>query len=220
MTVVAVGARVALSAEGAGDRPRAATEIERITVVQTGTPVATPNPTSSRTRPEAVASGSAKVAPTPMSIPDTASGRFDAAPGRSAVAGSGELVTYSIEVEDGLPLDASVVARAVDRVLADKRGWTAVESGALQRVDADPSIHIRLASPKTTDQLCAPLDTGGRLSCRNGDLVILNAWRWVTGANAYADNLAAYRRYMVNHEFGHALGYGHESCPAPVPSLP
>ncbi len=130
------------------------------------------------------------------------------------MAGTGERVTYSVEVEEGLPLDAAVVARTVDRVLADPRGWTAVESRALQRVDADPMIQIRVASPETTDRLCAPLDTGGRLSCRNGDLVILNAWRWVNGADAYPDDLAAYRRYMVNHEFGHALGNGHESCPA------
>lgn len=32
-------------------------------------------------------------------------------------------------------------------------------------------------------------------------------------ADAYGDNLRAYRVYMVNHEFGHALGNGHVAYP-------
>ena len=117
-------------------------------------------------------------------------------------------------------MSAVSIARTVDGVLAHPRGWTAVLARSLRRVDSDPAIHVRLASPQTADKLCAPLDTGGRLSCRSGDLVVLNAWRWVNGAAAYANDLAAYRRYMVNHEFGHALGNGHKPCPGPGKPAP
>ena len=51
---------------------------------------------------------------------------------------------------------------------------------------------------------------------------MLNAWRWANGAESYAGDLTNYRRYMVNHEFGHALGYGHRGCPsrgAPAPVM-
>ncbi len=127
--------------------------------------------------------------------------------------GGSHAVTYSLEVEQGLPLRLAEVARVVESVLDDPRGWSAVGSRAPQRVSTTPEIRIRLASPETADRLCLPLDTGGRLSCRNGDIVVLNAWRWVNGAETYGRDLRAYRQYMVNHEFGHALGNGHVTCP-------
>ncbi|CAN5484272.1 hypothetical protein BH09ACT12_BH09ACT12_23930 [soil metagenome] len=42
---------------------------------------------------------------------------------------------------------------------------------------------------------------------------MLNAWRWLNGADAYEGNLNDYRRYLVNHEVGHALGKAHVGCP-------
>lgn len=142
------------------------------------------------------------------------------AAGHSVPVGTGPLVTYAVEVERGLPLELREVTRAVDAVLASPKGWTATGAVSLQRVPADPDIRILVASPETTDQLCSPLDTGGRLSCRNGDLVVLNAWRWVSGADTYVGNRHAYRQYMVNHEVGHALGNAHASCPTPGEPAP
>ena len=80
-------------------------------------------------------------------------------------------------------------------------------------VDGHADLRIVLATPETADQLCAPLDTGGPLSCRNGEDVVVNAWRWQFGADSYPGDLTGYRRYVVNHETGHALGYPHVSCP-------
>lgn len=74
-------------------------------------------------------------------------------------------------------------------------------------------MHAYLATLGTTDELCAPLLTRGRVSCQNGSRVVLNAERWVDGAAAYGDDTAGYRRYLVNHEFGHALGRNHVGCP-------
>ena len=146
-------------------------------------------------------------------VPEHGSGRFVVAPGTSDTVGSGTLATYTVEVEEDLDFDVAEVARHIEAVLADDRGWTALMPAALQRVPADPVFRILIATPETADALCAPLDTGGRLSCRNGANVVLNAWRWVNGAQAYDGNLLGYRRYMVNHEVGHALGNAHASCP-------
>ena len=153
--------------------------------------------------------------PEELQVPERASGRFDVAEGATDRTGTGPLVTYAVEVERGLPLRRRGVTQAIDDVLASPKGWTATKAAALQRVSTHPDIRIRLASPRTTDQLCSPLDTGGRLSCRDGDLVVLNAWRWVNGADTYAGDLRAYRQYMVNHEVGHALGNAHASCTEP-----
>lgn len=145
-------------------------------------------------------------------IPAVGTGQFVVAAGSGQTVGQGLTVTYSVEVEGGLPYDARAIATVVDRVLADERGWTRVADTSLQRVDEEPKFRVRLASPQTVDQLCAPLETRGRLSCRNGESVVLNAWRWANGATAYAENLRQYRTYLINHEFGHALGEKHEEC--------
>lgn len=147
-------------------------------------------------------------------IPDRASGRFAAAgdPGRAVPDGA---ITYRVEVEQGLPYAVADFARAVDRTLGDDRSWAARTGRPMARVGGDAEIRILLASPKTTDRLCAPLDTGGKVSCRNGENVVINALRWATGAPSYAGDVAAYRLYVINHEVGHALGHGHVGCTGP-----
>ena len=69
-----------------------------------------------------------------------------------------------------------------------------------------------IATPRTTDQRCAPLLTRGQVSCQSGNEVILNARRWAFAVRYYRGNVAAYRIYLANHEVGHILGYGHERC--------
>lgn len=163
------------------------------------------------------AAASASVVP---EVPAAGTGEFAVVPGTSARTGSGALVRYTVEIEGGLPLDGAEVAAFVDATLADPRSWTARGEWALERVDSAGDARIRLASPATTDALCAPLDTAGRFSCRNGDDVVLNAIRWTEGAESWGADLAGYRGYLVNHEFGHYLGNGHVGCSAPGQPAP
>jgi hypothetical protein len=73
-----------------------------------------------------------------------------------------------------------------------------------------------IATPGTIDALCAAagLDTAGVFSCWTGRVAALNSWRWENGAAGFPD-VSSYRTYLVNHEVGHALGYGHRRCPGP-----
>lgn len=146
-------------------------------------------------------------------VPEDGSGRFATAAVSSPPEDDAEATTYTVEVERDISVRPAVVASTVDRVLGDPRSWIGEGDHELARTNSSPELRILLATPETTDELCAPLDTGGRLSCRNGNLVVLNAWRWMNGAKAYRGDLANYRRYLVNHEVGHALGKRHTTCP-------
>ena len=140
-------------------------------------------------------------------------GRLGVVPATSATSGDGDATTYVVEVEGGLGVDPQEFAAAVDRTLADARSWSARR--ALQRVGdvGRADLRVALASPATVDRLCAPLRTSGYFSCANGDRAVVNVARWLLGAPSYEGRLADYRAYVVNHEVGHTLGFGHASCP-------
>ncbi|MGQ0465024.1 MAG: DUF3152 domain-containing protein [Sporichthyaceae bacterium] len=125
-------------------------------------------------------------------------------------------VRYMVEVEEGLPFRAEDFAADVDRILNDPRGWG--KGGTtlrFLRVGGGPvDFRVSLTSPGETDRRCAPLLTLGQVSCFNGYRAVVNADRWRLGAPTYGDDLEGYRTYVVNHEVGHALGYGHERCGA------
>ncbi len=137
-----------------------------------------------------------------------------------AVVKRKEDVAYTVEVERPLPFTPAEVAREVEATLRDPRSWGGRLGVTLRRVEARPGLRILLATPATTDALCAPLDTAGRVSCRNGPLVVLNAVRWASAVPWYADAVSSYRTYVVNHEVGHALGRPHQRCPGPGSPAP
>ena len=133
----------------------------------------------------------------------------------SARSGDGPLRHYSVSVEGGIEIDPAGFAAAVDATLADSQSWGAGGRLSFQRVaGGEVDFQVVLASPRTTDRLCAPLTTESSLSCGIGGVAVINAVRWQRGADAYAGQLPRYRQYVVTPAVGHTLGHGHEPCPA------
>jgi Protein of unknown function (DUF3152) len=128
---------------------------------------------------------------------------------------AGTLIRYDVRVEKGLAIDPDKTAGLIQEVLDDKRSWrgTGRWRFELTPVGQAATLHAYIATPETTDRLCAPYLTRGEVSCQNGNRVILNAKRWLLGVDSYGPDLTNYRRYLVNHEFGHALGKHHLDCP-------
>jgi hypothetical protein len=128
----------------------------------------------------------------------------------------GRLIRFDVRVEKNLDISPDEAARIIARVLNDQRSWRGSGRWRFELVSADSNkaeLHAHIVTPSTTDRLCAPLQTGGEVSCQTGNKVVLNAKRWLLGAKSYGTDLTNYRRYLVNHEFGHYLGYGHVGCP-------
>jgi Protein of unknown function (DUF3152) len=141
-------------------------------------------------------------------------GTWSVVPGVGPQLGTGQLFTYSVELENGVELlgGPEGLVQIVDATLANPKSWIGSGKYAFQRVDiGEPDIRISLASQQTARQVCGfriPFDA----SCWRGGRVVLNTARWERGAVAFQGNVIAYQQYVVNHEVGHALGFKHKPC--------
>ena len=127
--------------------------------------------------------------------------------------GAATVYRYVLRVEGGTSVDAAAAAVVVENVLNDDRGWRGTEGVSFEQVD-DPAaadFTLSIATPTTTDALCAPLETIGMWNCRNGTNVVLNSDRWTYGSPTFS-SVDAYHVYEINHEVGHFLGHEHEYC--------
>ncbi|MFF3074069.1 DUF3152 domain-containing protein [Kitasatospora sp. NPDC057936] len=199
-------ARVVPAAELSAPAPTATP-----TPTPTPTPTATPTPTPTPT-PTASDPGPAKGA-----------GTFTVAPATAQPVGKGNIRRYRVEVEDGIGIDSTAAATQIHGILGDKRGWTSDRKNGFQLVASGPyDFTVKIASPATVDRLCgaAGLDTHGEVNCDVGSQVIVNAKRWNTGSPQFDGPLDEYRALIVNHEVGHRIGHGHETCPGPGKPAP
>jgi hypothetical protein len=191
--------------------------------------VAVPKPDASV--PSADGREPSPVAPTPTPTPAaprsyaaTGPGTYVYASGQSAVFGTaGGLQKYRVAIETGTPVPVDEFAGMVDATLSDPRSWIAGNNVRLQRVGGDVggyNFTVYLVTPGTAEKLC---QAGGfdifwrgepYTSCRVGGKVVINITRYLKGIPNYGAPLEVYQQYAINHEVGHALGHGHELCPA------
>ena len=172
---------------------------------------------------EGEAAPTATVAPVgPQPYVEKGAGSLSVVDGSSPVYGSGPLMRFIVEVEDGIDVDAAGFAAAVEATLADPRSWGNGGRQSFQRVGAAEALagqfdfKVGLVSPGSIETYCPGVGTGGYTSCRYGDRAVINLARWATAVPDYEGDVATYRLYVINHEVGHALGNReHPPCPGP-----
>ncbi|MFJ4716492.1 DUF3152 domain-containing protein [Streptomyces sp. NPDC088785] len=159
-------------------------------------------------------------------VPGAGPGTFGAAHADGARVGTGpRLRRYQVQVEDGSGIAADAAAREISGILGDARGWVGDGVDSFQLVSAGPrDFVIKIATPRTVDCLCgsAGLDTHGEVNCSVGRTVVVNLRRWLLGSPEFDGPIGQYRALVVNHEVGHRIGHGHETCPragAPAPAM-
>ncbi|MGV9265902.1 DUF3152 domain-containing protein [Kitasatospora sp. NPDC003701] len=162
---------------------------------------------------------------TPDPGPTEGAGTFTVAPGAAAPVGKGTVRRYRVEVEDGIGIDPAAAAAQVQSILADPRGWTNDRRNGFQLVASGAyDFTVKIASPAAVDRICgaAGLNTRGEVNCNVGNQVLVNVKRWNTGSPQFSGPIDEYRALIVNHEVGHRIGHGHETCPGdgkPAPAM-
>ncbi|MBT2397058.1 DUF3152 domain-containing protein [Streptomyces sp. ISL-100] len=186
--------------------------------------------TSPAASPKARASASPKASPSlkpsrtatatastpPPAVPASGPGTFTVARAGASTTGGGS--RYRVEVEDGIGVDPDKAAEDIAGILADPRGWAYDGTHSFRQVaDDSAGLVIRVATPATTDRLCGSygLNTHGEVNCRGGEKVMVNLKRWQLGSPQFDGPVSEYRALIINHEVGHWLGRGHETCPGP-----
>ncbi|MEO3763971.1 DUF3152 domain-containing protein [Streptomyces sp. B8F3] len=145
-------------------------------------------------------------------------GTFETVPGYDPAQGPGRVVRYRVDVEDDVPLDGRMFARAVQETLNDARSWGGSGRRTFERVSAGSvDFAVTLASPGTTGEWCARSGfdtTVDNVSCDSAltERVLINAFRWAQGSTTYGDDMFGYRQMLINHEVGHRLGHLHAFC--------
>jgi hypothetical protein len=116
--------------------------------------------------------------------------------------------SFKITVADPelIPYQTSFAYQTLE-ALYEPEGWT--RSGVSFCANpTDPDVEIVLALPDTVDELCAPINTGGEVSCAINGRAVINFKRWTQATKAW-ERIEDYRRYVINHEVGHAMGMIH-----------
>ena len=122
-------------------------------------------------------------------------------------------VAYTIAKKGAVGFDMPLFARIVNATLNDPRGWAL--GGAVRFKEASSgSFRVTLAAPGVVGSFGA---CSSFYSCRAGSYVLINSERWAQATPTFPGRalLHSYRQLAVNHEVGHALGFGHRSCGKP-----
>jgi hypothetical protein len=128
-------------------------------------------------------------------------------------------LTYSIETRGPVTSDVGHFSRVVAASLNDPRGWSLGGSIFYREVGTGGDFRVVLATPEEV-AAAAPV-CSAEWSCQVGDDALINEMRFTTGAPGFPKGLPDYQSYVVNHEVGHWLGFGHPPCggfgqPGPV----
>ncbi|WP_108933178.1 DUF3152 domain-containing protein [Streptomyces ardesiacus] len=184
-----------------------------------------PSPSSSVTASTSP-SASPSASPSTIAIPATGPGTFVTAQADGTTVGTGSRVRrYKVLVEEGIDVRPGAAADEIAEVLADRRGWTRDGTNSFRLVSSGSyDFVVKIATPGTVDKICgaAGLLTRGEVNCSVGTDVVVNLKRWVLGSPEFDGPIHEYRALIVNHEVGHRIGHGHETCPGagrPAPAM-
>ncbi|MEU9717353.1 DUF3152 domain-containing protein [Streptomyces sp. NPDC047976] len=171
-------------------------------------------------------SPSPSASPSPSPSQTKAPGEFTASSSAGRAQGEGRPRRWRVETENSSGVDPDSAARDVEAILGDRRGWIRNPSYGFQLAGRGEPVDftVKIATPATTDRLCEVVtpELIGETNCQAHHTIVVNLKRWKEGSPKFRGSPAEYRALIINHEVGHELGRGHETCPrpgAPAPAM-
>lgn len=126
-------------------------------------------------------------------------------------------ITYDVSSRGEVKGDLEEFRKIVAQTYADPRGW--IRAGVkFTEVESGGQLHVILASGAEVKAV-SPVVCSEKLSCRVGNMALINDDRWMNATDSYNEvgaSLHEYRQMVINHETGHYLGHDHiEKCDTP-----
>ncbi len=120
---------------------------------------------------------------------------------------------YRIMTRGPVSTNVEQFAGQVQRGLNDRRGWSLGGAIEFRRTNGPADFTVWLSTAGSVPSFSSMCST--QWSCRVGPNVIINEDRWRGATATWPYGVATYRNYVVNHEVGHWLGWGHIPCAGP-----
>lgn len=129
-------------------------------------------------------------------------------------------VTYDVSTKGKTKASLAEFKQQANATLNDSRGWARL-GVAFKEVESGGQFTLVLSVASELPNFSPGCSSD--YSCNAGRYVIINQDRWLGATpswNAAGGSLRDYRHMVVNHETGHWLGHGHESCGGPGQAAP
>lgn len=131
---------------------------------------------------------------------------------RAVAAGQKITVTYNVSTKGAITASVTEFKQQANQTLNDARGWARM-GVVFQEVASGGQFTLVLSEASQLPSFSSGCDA--QYSCRAGRYVIINQDRWLGATSSWntaGGTLRDYRHMVINHETGHWLGHGHQSC--------
>lgn len=135
-------------------------------------------------------------------------------------SGTIRTVNYSVATKGQLKSSFEDFKKLANETLNSPLGWSRL-GVTFKEVASGGDFTLFLSQASEVPGFSSGCDS--TYSCNVGRFVIINEDRWLGATDSWnqgGGSLRDYRHMVVNHETGHWLGQGHESCPGPGQPAP
>ena len=121
-------------------------------------------------------------------------------------------LTYKFENNHNINYNHENFIDEVNNILNEKKGWNKYNYTFTEKHNGKTDFIIIL-TPMNIIKSKFPQNISWTVFKPNNiPIIYINEYRWKHGSNKINVKIEEYRKYLINHEVGHVLGFDHETC--------